>query len=246
MVRPDMRKLLSGPSALVSPRVLLGVGLVLVTSLFGGTGCGLSYSLTGLNVEPTAGLTCVGFDMTAQFKAYGTYTEGGHTSRIEDISDQVSWSASLPQLAEVSTSGLATAATGFAGTTPIVATTTGEFGDLTSESSLQVSTQCVPPSSQIAHPFSLHIVAGNPSLTVGNMLQPLAIATYPGAGRTADLSRQATWSSSNTSIASVDADGVIAAVAPGDATITARVRTPDGDIVSAAQTIHFPANGQDQ
>lgn len=241
-----MKKLSFSPSALVSPRVLLGVALVLVTSIFGGTGCGLSYSLTGLNVEPEIGLVCVDNGMTAQYKAYGTYTEGNHTARIQDISDQVNWSVSLPQLATISTSGLATAAAGYIGTTNIAATATGEFGDLHSDSNLQVSTQCVPSGSSMAHPFSLSIVAGNPSLAVGDTLQPLAIATYPGAGRTADLSHQAAWSSSNTSIATVDANGVITALAAGDATITARARTPDGDFVSATQDIHFLPQAQNQ
>jgi hypothetical protein len=239
-----MKKLSFSPSALVSPRVLLGVGLVLATSLVGGTGCGLSYSLTGLSVEPEIGLVCVDNGMTAQYKAYGTYTEGNHSARVEDISDQVNWTVSLPQLATISTSGLATAAIGYIGTTDIVATTTGEFGDLHADSNLQVSTQCVTSGSSLAHPFLLHIVAGNPNLTVGHTLQPLAVATYTDAGRIDDVSRQATWSSSNTSIATVDTNGVITGVATGDATITARVRTPDGDAVSATQDIHFLPQAQ--
>jgi len=80
------------------------------------------------------------------------------------------------------------------------------------------------PSTSIAKPFSLHIVAGDPSVPVGNTLQPLAIATYPDTGRTADLSSQVSWSSSDSKVATVDARGVIAAVAPGDAVITARLR----------------------
>jgi uncharacterized protein YjdB len=242
-----MKTQLFGPSALVSPRVLAGLGLVLSLSLFGGTGCGLSYSLTGLYVEPSIGLTCVGYGMTAQYKAYGSYTEGGHAMKIEDISDQVSWSVALPQLATISASGLATAdsaANGYYGTTNIVATTTGEFGNLTSDSNLQVSTQCVAPSTSIAKPFSLHIVAGDPSVPVGNTLQPLAIATYPDTGRTADLSSQVSWSSSDSKVATVDARGVIAAVAPGDAVITATAKAPNGEVVSATQTVHFVANSQ--
>ena len=237
-------KKLYGFSALVSPRVLLGVGLVLATSLLGGTGCGLSYSLTGLYLEPTTGSTCIPQGATAQFKAYGTYTEGGHAVRITDISDQVQWTVPLPDLASISASGLATAAMNFIGTTPIVATTTGEFGLLTSSSNLQVSESCVATS--IAKHFSLHIVPENQSLTVGQTLQPLAIGTYGLNGSTTNLSRQVTWQSSDAKVATVDSSGHITAVGPGDAPITAQTRASDGEIATAAQTVHFTAVGQDR
>jgi large repetitive protein len=236
-------KKLFGHSALVSPRVLLGVGLVVVTALFGGTGCGLSYSLTGLYVEPATASTCVYPGTTAQFKAYGTYTEGGHAMRVEDISSQVAWSVSLPDLATVSASGLATAATNFVGVTSILANTTGEFGELHAVSSLQVSTSCTVAGA-IAKPFSLNVVPANQNLTIGQTLQPLAIATYGNNGSTADLSRQVTWQSSNTNVATVDGRGIIAAVGPGDAVITVYARTPDGETVTATQNIH--ADGQSQ
>jgi uncharacterized protein YjdB len=231
-------------SALVSPRVLLGVGLVLATSLFGGTGCGLSYSLTGIYLEPTTGSTCIPQGATAQFTAYGTYTEGNHSMRIEDISDQVQWTVPLPQLASVNASGLATAAMNFIGTTPIVATTTGEFGVLTSSSSLQVSESCVATS--IAKHFSLHIIPENQSLTVGQTLQPLAIGTYDLNGTTTNLSRQVAWQSSDVKVATVDSTGLITAVGTGDATITAQTRASDGEIATATETVHFYAIGQDK
>ena len=112
----------------------------------GPMGCGalgMTYSLTGMYIEPQTNLTCVAPGMTAQYRAYGSYTEGGHATKIQDISDQVSWSVSLPQLATISSTGLATAATGYIGTTPILATIPGEFGLLKSSSSLQISTTCV-------------------------------------------------------------------------------------------------------
>jgi trimeric autotransporter adhesin len=238
-----MKKLYGFP-ALVSPRVLLGAGLVLATSLFGGTGCGLSYSLTGIYLEPTSGSTCIPQGGTAKFTAYGTYTEGNHSMRIEDISDQVQWSVPLPELASVNASGLATASDNFIGTTPVVATTRGEFGVLTSSSSLQVSNSCV--STAIAKHFSLHIVPENQSLNVGQTLQPLAVGTYGLNGATTNLSRQVAWQSSDTKVATVDSKGLITAVGPGDATITAQTRGADGELATATETVHFYAIGQDK
>jgi hypothetical protein len=238
----DMKKF--GPSALVSPRVLLGVGLVTATALFGGTGCGLSYSLTGLYVEPTG--ACLYPGSTAQFSAYGTYTEGNHTSKTEEITDQVSWSTSLADVATVNTTGLATAGSSYVGNTPVTATAHGEFGILISSANLQVATNCVTTTTAIARAFSLHIVPGNQTLTVGHSLQPLAIATYGAGERNADLSRQSVWVSSNTKVATVDTAGVITATGPGDAVITAQTKAPDGEVVSATQTIHVEGTTQDE
>lgn len=233
-----------GPSALVSPRVLLGVGLVTATALFGGTGCGLSYSLTGLYVEPSTGLTCVVDGVSAQYHAYGTFTEGNHTAKTEDITDQVNWSATIPAVASINSSGLATGVGN--GTTAILASTQGEFGLLTNDSNIQVDpTGCTTTS--IRKAFALSVIPGNQNFgAVGQSAQPLAIATYNGGERTADLSRQVTWISNNSRVATVDIAGVITATGPGDAVITAQTKAPDGEVVSATQTIHVEGTTQDQ
>jgi hypothetical protein len=240
MVRPDMKNLLSGPYALVSPRVLLGVGLVVSTSLFGGIGC-LSHSLTALTIEPATGDTCVVPGVSAEFRAYGTYTEGGHTSETEDITDTVTWSSTIPAVATVNSTGVATGVN--LGTTSILASTQGYYGNLTAVSSINVESPC-SATATIAKPLVLSVIPGNQSLTdVGQTTRLLAIGTYTAQAHTADLSRQAAWQSSDPRVATVDANGLVTAVAPGDATITARVKTPEGGALSAGQTVHF---AQDQ
>jgi len=235
-------KKLSALSALVSPRVVLGVGLLFLVTLFGGTGCGsvgLTYSLTGLSILPKANSTCVSPGATAQFKAYGSYTEGGHTTKIEDISNQVSWSASLPELATLTSSGLATAATDYIGLTPIVATTQGEFGNLTASSSLEVSDSCVSSGSSVVPAVStLHLVPASHNLAVGDTLEPLAVSAAGTTALTPVLSRSVTWTSNSPGVASVDANGMIRGVGPGDATITASRTLAPGEAVSATETVH--------
>jgi len=233
-----------GPSALVSPRVLLGVGLVLSLSLFGGTGCGLTYSLTGLIVEPATGDTCLVPGVSAQFKAYGTYTEGGHTSETRDITDQVTWSATIPAVATMNSSGLATGVND--GTTSILAEAAGEFGNVTAVSNVVVeSPGCTGFSPTTAKPFSLSIIPGNQNLTTaGQTARLLAIATYGIGGRTADLSRQVSWESSDAKVATIDASGLLVAVRPGDAVISATAKTSNGEVVSTTQTVHFVANSR--
>jgi hypothetical protein len=235
--------------ALFSRRVIAGVGLLVVSSFCGGIGCGamgLTYSLTGIYVQPEANLTCVAPGMLAQFTAYGSYTEGGHHTEIKDISDQVSWSASLPQLATISSSGLATAAVNYVGLTPIVATIQGEFGNLTADSSLQVSTTCGSTGSAVVTaPSGLHIVPVNQELSVGDTLQPLAVSTASGAPRTL-LSRNVTWTSSNPGVAAVDGNGMIQALGPGDATISATTLLAEKETVSATEAVHVATDARDQ
>lgn len=205
---------------------------------------GLTYSLTGIYVQPEANSTCVSPGAQAQFKAYGSYTEGGHPNRIEDISNQVSWSASLPELASIDATGLATAANNFVGLTPIIATTKGEFGNLTANSSLQVSTTCVSTGTAVV-PSTLHLVPGNQDLRVGEGLQPLAVSTATAVPTTV-LSRSVSWASSDPAVATVDANGVIQAVGPGEATITATTRLGGRETVSATEAVHVEANAQNQ
>jgi hypothetical protein len=241
-----MRKL-SRSSALFSRRVIAGVGLLAVSSFCGGIGCGamgLTYSLTGVYIQPEVNLTCVSPGAQAQFKAYGSYTEGGHPSKIEDISNQVSWSASLPELASIDSTGLATAANNFVGLTSIIATTKGEFGDLTANSSLQVSATCVSTGTAVV-PSKLHIVPGNQDLRVGESLEPLAVSTATGVPTTV-LSRSVSWTSSDDGVAGVDANGVIQAIGPGEATITAMTRLGGHEAVFATETVHVGPGAQQQ
>lgn len=240
----NVSKMSSGLSALVSPRVVLGVGLVALSSLFGGTGC-TSYSLTGLYIEPSTGLTCVVPGVSAQFMAYGTFTEGGHATQTRDITGQVTWSTIIPAVATVNSSGLVEGVGG--GTTSVLASTTGEFGYLQGVSSVQVAPGGCTASTTIVKPFSLSIIPGNQTLTdIGQTAQPLAIATYANGGRPTDLSQKVTWESSNPKVATVDRTGLITATGRGDAVITASARAADGTIVSATQTVHFASDAEDQ
>jgi len=237
-------KLSSRSSALVSPRVAFGVALVTAFSLFGGTGC-TSRSLTGLYIEPTTGLTCVVPGVAAQFKAYGTYTEGGHASETKDLTDSVSWFTTIPAVATVNSSGMVTGVD--SGTTAVLANAQGEFGTLQAVSNVVVNSQGCTTTTTVVKPFSLSIVpGGNQTLTAGGQTtQLLAIATYNHGEHTTDISRQVTWQSSDAQVAAVNAAGVVTAVGPGDATITASAKAADGTVVTATRSFHFEAAQQE-
>ncbi|HTV82755.1 MAG TPA: Ig-like domain-containing protein [Acidobacteriaceae bacterium] len=228
------------------------LGLFLLSSLSLATGCGAfghTYSLTGLTIEPAAGDTCIYPGSTAQYEAYGTYTEGGHAAETEVLTDQVQWSVTFPELASINSSGLLTAGTVAIGTSNLEATTQGEFGVLVATSNIQVANPCGSSSSSFSPrlPSSLSIVPGSATLTSpGDTEQPLAIGIYPGGRGSADLSREVTWESSDTSVATVNAHGIITSVGPGKAVITARMTTPNGPVITGTQTVEVSGGSQNQ
>lgn len=224
------------------------LGLFLISSLSLATGCGalgMTYSLTGLTVEPVANATCIYQGAQAQYEAYGTYTEGGHTSHTEVITDQVNWSVTFPTLASINSSGLLTAGTVAVGTSNVIASIQGEFGILHATTNIQVSNSCT--TSSVRALSSLKIVPASATLSaVGDTEQPLALGVYSADPRVTDFTSHVTWQSSDTSVATVTGNGIIHAVGPGNAVITARTTAPDGRVITGSQTVVFPASSQDQ
>lgn len=232
-------------SSLARPHVARGaavaVALWTISASLSLTGC-MSRSLTSLAIEPAANLTCTYPGGTVQFRAYGTYTESGHAAVTRDITDQATWSSTLP-VASINASGLATASGLVIGTTDIDASANGQFGIVRGTSTLKVSTTCVPAA--VRKFSSLAIVPAAWTLTnAGETEQPLAIASGPAGPL--DLSRQVTWQSSNPAVATVDNNGVVRAVAPGKAVITARQAIPGAQPLIATQTVVFSAPSPDQ
>jgi uncharacterized protein YjdB len=216
----------------LSRPALAGLGLAAFVSMSGVNGC-ISYKLTGIHVEPSAG-ACIAPASTAQFTAYGTYTEGGHTAKTEVVTDQVSWTTDLPELATVSAAGLATAGDTYVGLTNVTATTQGEFGVETSSAPLTVSTSCVTSSPSVV-PSGMHILPGDQNLgLVGDTSKVVAVGQYSGAPWSRDLSQQAAWTSSNPKVATVTSDGLITAMGAGEATIIAAHTTERGTVVTSA------------
>jgi trimeric autotransporter adhesin len=218
------------PVRMLSRPALAGLGLVVLISMFGVNGC-VSYRLTGLYVEPSAG-SCVPPGGTAQFTAYGTYTEGGHASKTENITDDVSWTTDLPELASVTSTGLATAANDFVGLTNVKATAQGEFGVVWDSAPLTVSTDCTTSSSATVL-SGLKILPGDQKLgMIGDTTKLVAVGHYSTSPWSRDLSEQAKWTSSNPEVATVTAGGLVTAVGAGEATITATQTTERGTVVT--------------
>jgi uncharacterized protein YjdB len=124
---------------------------------------------------------------------------------------QVAWSSSNNLVATVSSSGVVTGLV--IGTATITATSGGKSG------TAQVTVSLVPVGSVSVSP-------GTRALTVGQT--GAFSATVTDANGTVVTDRQVDWTSSNTSVATVNSSGVVTALAPGSATITATSESKSG------------------
>lgn len=156
-------------------------------------------------VTVTVPITSVSLDRTSI-----ELTEGGSTTLVatvkpDDATDKkVTWSSANTSVATVDQNGKVTAI--IEGTTTISA----KAGDRTATCAVKVNKKVIPVSSVSLNKTSLSLAKGQ-SETLTATVNP-SDAT----------NKKVTWSSSNTSIATVDQNGKVTAVAGGSATITAK------------------------
>jgi uncharacterized protein YjdB len=135
----------------------------------------------------------------------------------QNVTNQVSWVSSDPSIASVTPDGLIT--TVAPGNATITASITPPNGS--------PATQVVTLTVRDAVVESLQLTPTNPSVAAGLSQQMTATAVLSDE-KFRDVTNQVSWVSSDPSIASVTPDGLITTVAPGNATITASITTPDG------------------
>src|SRR5438876_131762 len=126
------------------------------------------------------------------------------------------WASSNPAVANVNTSGVATAAA--TGSTTIAATSEGHSGTAT----LTVTAVPVPVASVTVSPASASVPIGQ---AVQLTATPKDASGNPLTGRTV------TWASSNTSVGTVNASGLVTGVVAGSTTITATSEGQSGTSV---------------
>ena len=168
-------------------------------------------TISSIVVTPD-GLT-LGIGISQQYTATAIYSDGS----TADLVSGVTWSSSTSAVASINTAGLAT--TAGAGT----ATITAQFGLFTDTAVLTV----VP-----AHLISISVSPTPVSMAVGTDQQFSAVGSFDD-GSTQLLS-SATWSTSSTSVATVNVAGLATAVGTGTATIKASSGSVSG---TAALTV---------
>lgn len=208
-------------------------------------GCG-SKGLNSVQVSPTSQSVTVG--QNAQFTAVGTFGNGSRPS-TQNVTNTVTWSSSIPSVATVSSSGVATGVA--AGTTIITANATAFNGPVSSSATLTV-TGSGQSAGGGASLLSLTIVPS--SITVGNLQdtgQFLAIGTFSAPPVVRDVTNLPTtkWISSAPSVFPVNTNsggnsgataGIVTAYGSGSAVILAEVTATDGSILTAQATFNCP------
>ncbi|MEM5505844.1 Ig-like domain-containing protein [Shewanella frigidimarina] len=139
--------------------------------------------------------------ITQQFTAIGTYSDGISV----DITASENWSSADTLVATMNTSG---AAKGVSIGSSII---TADFQAQSATSLLTVTDASLT---------SIMLTPANPHIPKGNTLQLTATGIYSD-GISVDITSSAIWSSADTLIATVNADGVVSGITSGSAIITA-------------------------
>jgi uncharacterized protein YjdB len=208
----------------ISPRLLLLIGIALPIA-----GC-TNPLVDTISVSPTTQSVSVG--QTVQFDATGTVGHGSnHPSTTQDITDSATWTSSVPGVATVNSSGVATGVS--AGTTTITASMNGYTGVVSASATLTVtggSGTGVPSGATLV---SISIIPSTQSVAVPTQTsQFIAIGTL-SSGATINATNVVTWSSSSQQIATIGATtGLATAVGQGTVTITA-LYTSNGTTLTA-------------
>jgi trimeric autotransporter adhesin len=178
-------------------------------------------TLTNLTISPSGSTIQTG--ATLGFSAVGQFSFGPD----QVLTTQVAWNSDAPTIASFgTTSGKKNVVTGnAAGTANITANMLG------------VTSQSVPVTVTSATLSSINVkTVGNPFTTPGGTVQFKATGTYSD-GSTQNVSKQSTWTSSDTSVATVTQTGFAFGQGAGQATITAK----QGSITGTATIVVTPS-----
>ena len=206
---------------------------------------GTTEKYTAVTITPASqALSASG--QTGQFIALAT---SGTSGLLTDVTNsaQIKWSSSIPTVASVSPTGLATGVS--AGTTTVTAELTNTDGTVVS-SNATIAVSATPPPEPL---LSLTVIPA--SITVDNLQgtgQFLAIGTYSTAPYVRDLtnSPNLAWISTFPSVFPVDSNaggnsgasaGLVTAYGSGSVTIIAEATNPsDGTIQTATAVFNCP------
>ncbi|ORJ59073.1 Ig-like domain-containing protein [Geothermobacter hydrogeniphilus] len=147
----------------------------------------------------------VGKGLTRQFTATGTFSD----ATSQDLTSDVSWSSTVPTVAAISNSrgseGLASAL--LEGTTDISAT----FDGMTASTTMTVTAAVLQ---------SLALAPQNAAMVSLSLRSFTATGSFSD-GTNQDLTAQVAWSSSDATVAEIDATGVVTSLKSGQTTISA-------------------------
>lgn len=184
------------------------LSLLLLTACIGKTVT--KRTLQRVDVTPASVALAIGTQQ--QFIATAVYSDSTH----EDVTASASWTSFEPTVATITSSGLASAVD--VGLTTVFA----NFQGLTGTATLVVTPAVIT---------SIALTPTTPSIAKGTSRAFMAVATFSDKS-TQDITTAATWSSSDTRIATISNDsgsnGIAQALAEGSTTVTATYMSQSG------------------
>ncbi|MNF42928.1 gamma-glutamyl-gamma-aminobutyrate hydrolase [compost metagenome] len=197
-----------------------GVGQVTISATFGSISRSATLTVTNAittSIQITPAAKSLPKGTKQQYQAMATFSDNSS----QDLTSQVDWDSSDSNVATIDLVGEATAFN--EGNTIISA----KFQSVTSNAStLEVTGAAL-------NAGGLTITVPPLTLAAGQSSQLAASGAYDD-GTTKDVTHDVHWSSSNPAVATVDASGLVTAVAPGTATITG---TLDGQSATLSVTV---------
>jgi len=202
------------------------------------TSCGSTPSLTSIVISPTSFTTTLAFladgavappadQISTNFKAIGYYTRPGHPAATKDITDSVTWFSFTPDLVTVNSTGVAVPAGLAVGFTQIWASAPGYDGDIVSNAATY--TVDLPASADAGEVASISIQKPNPTVTGLNANETFKAIGITGNGDQMDVTASCVWSSSDTSVATINAKtGIATTVGTGTSSIGATYKNASG------------------
>ncbi|HYX52978.1 MAG TPA: Ig-like domain-containing protein [Candidatus Limnocylindrales bacterium] len=166
-------------------------------------------TLTSLQVTP--GTIAIGTGAKQQFTALGKFSDNS----TKDMTASVAWSSSDSAIASIDGTGLAT------GVVSGSVTVTAKSGTIQGTAGLSVTVAA-------ANLTTISITPAASSIPVNTTQQFTATGTYSD-GSSRDLSALVTWGSSATSVATIDANGLVSAISAGPTTISATLGAVTGN-----------------
>jgi trimeric autotransporter adhesin len=193
------------------------ISAVTMLAVFSGCGGGTSVTTPPPATLSSIQVTGVSAVLTAgskqQMTATGTYSDGSQ----KDLTGTATWSSSNTSFATVAPGGLVTAVASGA------LSITAKIGSVSGASNLTVTVNVVL--------VSVAVTPANPAVAPGTKEQFIATGSYSD-GTTQNLTGSATWSSSNTVVATISTtlptQGLAKTLAAGSSTITATSGTVSG------------------
>jgi trimeric autotransporter adhesin len=172
-----------------------------------------SPSLTSITISPS--ITSLGVGISQQLKATGKYSDGSS----KDLTSSATWSSSNADMAKVSSGGLVTGVN--SGNVTITA------AEKTISNSLKLS--IVPASPGPVPLTSITITPAITSLGIGAIQQLTATGKYSD-GSSKNLTSTVTWSSSSSSLATINGGGLVTGIKSGNITITAAYQSTSSSL----------------